>query len=404
MKIWQQISICIAAALLASLPGQVALAASVTGRLSTEVEWYDDAQGDSALPVYQYLQLNANDLAAKGIDFKGYGRISDDINNEIEAESRLYYAYFEKNDLFQDLDLKLGRQFVSTTAGASLMDGLSLDYGKSDAFTLSLFGGGDVAYYSGYSADDLILGSEIGSRLFDRIDLSLSYVQKWDDGDLAKELFGLELDYDVNKRLNLYSETQFDYLSESVSYFLGGASYQASEALNLRTEYLYSLPVFSATSIYSVFAVSEYEEVMAELNYRLGVGLYAFGRVSREIYPEFADATLVEAGLEKVRTDKCSGYLSGVFREDRDGQDLKGLKVHGAYLFTPQIQAGVGAEVNVLQRRLEDDSDETTSCRYWADVTGYITEALNVQAKIERVNSDLWDVYNRGRVRLNFLF
>ena len=58
----------------------------------------------------------------------------------------------------------------------------------------------------------------------------------------------------------------------------------------------------------------------------------------------------------------------------------------------------------MLQRRLEDDSDDTTSARYWADVTGYITKKINVQAKIERVDSDLWDYYNRGRVRLNISF
>ena len=74
-----------------------------------------------------------------------------------------------------------------------------------------------------------------------------------------------------------------------------------------------------------------------------------------------------------IRTNKFSGYLSGVWRDDKDGQDLKGFKVRGAYLFNQYIQAGVGAEVDVLQRRLEDDSDDTTSARYWADVTGYIS-------------------------------
>jgi hypothetical protein len=34
----------------------------------------------------------------------------------------------------------------------------------------------------------------------------------------------------------------------------------------------------------------------------------------------------------------------------------------------------------------------------------FITKAINVQAKVERIESDLWDYYNRGRIRLNVLF
>jgi hypothetical protein len=57
----------------------------------------------------------------------------------------------------------------------------------------------------------------------------------------------------------------------------------------------------------------------------------------------------------------------------------------------------------VIERRLEDD-DETTSSRVWVDGTAYVNRTVNVQAKVERIESDLWDEYYRGRVRLNILF
>ena len=404
MKVWHRWTVCMAAMLLALMPAVDALAASISGRSSTEIEWYDDADGDTAMPAYQYLMLNIRDIDGDGLNFRGYGRLADDIKNEVDVESRLYYGYFEKKNVIDDLDLRLGRQFISTTAGASMMDGLYLDYNNLGPLKLTLFGGGDVAYYSGYSADDLMLGGEISGKFFDSLDLGLSYVQKRDSGDLAKELFGLDVDYDFQNVLNLYGEVQFDYLSNRISYFLGGAKYRPNDTWGLRAEYLYSLPVFSATSIYSVFAVAEYEEIMAELTYRIATGLHAFGRMTREIYPDYSDANVFEAGIEKIRTRNFSGYLTGVFRDDEDGQDLKGFKARAAYLFNSYVQAGVGLEVDVLDRRIDDEDDETTSSRYWADVTGYITKKVNVQAKFERVESDLWDYYNRGRVRLNILF
>jgi len=204
--------------------------------------------------------------------------------------------------------------------------------------------------------------------------------------------------------LSIYSETQFDYLSNCVSYFTFGAQYHKDSRWTLRAEYLYSLPVFSATSIYSVFAASEYEEAMLEYTYQLDVGLRAFGRYTREMYEDYSDANVYELGLEKIRTNRCAGYITGVYRDDEDGQDLRGFKVYGSYLLTSMFQAGLGVNLDVLERRLDDDADETTAKRYWADLTAYITKKVNVEAKVERVESDLYDYYNRGRVRLNILF
>lgn len=407
---WQRMLICTAVVWLACWPAGTAQAASVSGRASTVVEWFDDAREDTAVPLYQYLLLNVRDIGGKGYDFRGYGRLGDDLNDKVDAKSRLYFAYVEKKGLLNEaLDFRLGRQFISTTAGASLMDGLRLDYGFLGNYKLSVFGGGDVAYYEGYNAKDVIAGSEIAGRFLDSLDLGLSYVQKWDSGNISHQLIGFDAEYDFRNTLYLYSETQYDYLSDRVSYFLGGGKYHLNENWTARVEYLYSLPVFAATSIFSVFAVDEYEEIMGELTYKIALGWRTFGRYTREIYQEFADANVYEAGVEKIRTERFAGYLTGVYRDDADGQDLRGFKIYGNWLFTPYLQAGAGANVDVLERELnffndEGDADETTAKRYWVDATATLTKTVNVQAKVERVESDLWDHYNRGRVRLNILF
>ncbi len=411
MNKWQRLTLIHLALLVVvgMLCSQAVAANTITGRASTVFEWFDDPNGDAATPVYQYLQFNALDIAGKGWDFRGYARAASDLSNKIDADSRLYYAYIQKKGLAEGLDLKLGRQFMSTSAGASLMDGISLDYvlpfAQKIPLSFSLYGGGDVSYYSNYNEEDLIFGGELNGKFFGSLDAGLSYIQRWGDGELANEIFGLDLDYDYKNLLNLYSETQYDYLTDSISYFLAGANYHQSNKWSVRAEYLYSLPVFSSTSIYSVFAVNEYEEMMAELNYRIAAGLKAFGRLTYEMYPDFDNAVVAEAGIEKIRTDRISGYLSGVLREDGDGgQDLIGAKVRARYMINQMFQAGVGAEIDVLQRRIEDDRDDTLSSRYWLDLTAYLTKKVNVEAKIERSKSDLWNEYYEGRVRLNILF
>jgi hypothetical protein len=326
------------------------------------------------------------------------------LADEDDVDSRLYYAYIEKNDLLEDLDLKFGRQFISTTAGASIMDGLHLDYTGLEAFDITLFGGGDVAYYEGYNAKDLIGGVEIRRTFFDELNVGLSYLQKWDESELANEIFGLDLDYDFADALYLYSETQFNYLADTVSYFLGGAKIHQSENWSLRAEYLYSLPVFSSTSIYSVFAVDEYEELFFEYERRLGNGWRMFVNYALEMYEEDSDASVYEAGIEKIRTGRFYGYLSGVWREDPDGQDLAGAKAYFGANVNQKLRFGLGAHLDVMERYLDDDQDETTNTRIWADGTYTFNRKVNLQAKVERIESDLWDDYYRGRFRVNIRF
>jgi len=403
MNAWQRMLFCAAAGLLALWSAGDALAASVSGRASTVLEWYDTAEEDTAVPFYQYLLLNVKDIDGNGLNFRGYGRLADDLADEDKIDSELYYGYLEKKDILENLDFRLGRQFISTTAGASLMDGLKLDYGLLDTYKLSLFGGGDVSYYEGYNAKDLLVGAEISGRFIKTLDLGLSYLQKWEESELTHELIGFDFDYDYRDALNLYSETQYSWLTDEVTYFIFGAKYHQDPKWSLRAEYLYSLPVFSSTSIYSVFAVSEYQEALAELNYNFGKGLRAYARYIREINDEVADANVYEAGIEQIRTARFAGYLAGTSRDDSDGQDLNGFKVYASYLFNQYFDAGLGAHVDVMERRLDDD-DETTNSRLWADATVHVNKKVNVQGKVERVESDLWDEYYRGRVRLNILF
>ncbi len=412
MRVWQNFVLGILLVPLAMGLACPVQATEIHGRASTVVEWYDNADEDTAIPIHQYLQFSLIDIADSGYNFKVYGRLADDIENEVDIDSRLYYAYLEKRDLFDGLDFRLGRQFITTTAGASVVDGLNIDYSFMENYHVKLYGGGDVTYFDGYNVDSNgIWGLEVGGFFLDKdLDVNLSYLQKWYDGVLSMELIGFDASYDLNGKLWIYNDSQWDYLSDRLSYELVGAKYRFDGPFTLRLEYLYSLPVFSSTSIYSVFAVEEYEEILAEATWMMKPGLQTFARLTRELYDEFDDANVFELGVEKMRTDKFSGYISGIVRQDEDGQDMHGIKMLAAYRFRPDFEAGVGLEVDVLEREIayfdtdDTDQDETTSTRAWVYGSYDFTDKISLDAKFERVESDLWDYYNRGRLRLNLLF
>jgi hypothetical protein len=391
-------------ALLVGVSSAAAADFHLSGKSSSVLEWYDNPDGDRAVPLYQYLLLNASNLGIDGLDFRGYGRLSGDPTGNTDADSRLYYAFLEKEGLFGRLDARLGRQFLATTAGATVLDGLDLTLRDLGPLAFEVFGGGDVSFDEDYSADDLVWGAQVNGAFPGHLDLGLSYLQKWDGSELTQELAGFDGNFTYRAMFDAYTEVQFNVLANAVSYFLGGARYYRSPRWSLQTEYLYSLPVFDSTSIYSVFAVEEYEELSGQFQYNLARGLRAFAQYTRELYDEFADANVYEVGIERTRVARFSGYLVGTYRDDADGQDLRGVKARAAYRFTDRVEAGVGANLDVLERWLQEDDDTTTSQRYWADSTVYLTRSVSLQAKVERIKSALYDYYYGGRVRLNVLF
>ncbi len=396
--------------LLIFLPAKGSLATTVSGKASTALEFYENVLGETAVPFYQYLNLNIRDIAEKGYSFRSYGRLAKDLANEDDVESRLYYAYIEKRDFIKDnLDVRLGRQFISSAAGASLLDGIVLKapydgLGKRIKFTF--FGGGDLGYYSDYQEQDLILGLEATSEVYENFNIGLSTVQKWNSGDMTYEIFGGNLDYRIPGHLHVYTDLQYNWLKAEFSEILAGLKFHGNPHWSLRAEYIHSIPIFSANSIYSAFDTSEYEEVMAEATYKLDQGLQAFGRYTRELYKDYDDANVYEMGIEKIRTrtKRISGYLSVEIRDDDDGQNEEGVKFHVGYLVQRYLNVGVGAHYNVIERRLDDENDELTSGRYWFDTSFYLNKKMNLQFKLERLEDEVYGSSFRGRLRFNVKF
>ncbi|MGA1862320.1 hypothetical protein OWM07_05510 [Deferribacter thermophilus] len=284
------------------------------------------------------------------------------------------------------------------------MDGLYLKLKNIKSFSFKLFGGGDVKYDENYSADDLIFGGEVSGDFFSKkLHLALSYVIKLDGAYITKELAGFEAEYEIPNIIRFYNETQYNLINENISYNLIGFRYFRNPKWSLTMEYLYSLPVFETTSIYSVFAVDEYEEFYTELTYNFTDSIHTYFTYTREFYEEYSDANVYEIGIEKLRTNKFKGYAALTYRDDEDGGDLKGVKLFGSYFFHRYADVGAGIHYDIVERSLED-YDDTTSKRYWIVVTSYFTKKIYTDVKLERIESARYDYYDSAKFKLNIIF
>ncbi|MFU8768689.1 MAG: acyloxyacyl hydrolase, partial [Desulfotignum sp.] len=103
-----------------------ASAATVSGRSSTMLEWYDDPDGNGALPAYQYLLLNARNIKDTDVTFRFFGRLGTDLNDNVDVDNRLYYAYAEKRGINDRFDIKLGYMHYSNADIKSPNDGIDI--------------------------------------------------------------------------------------------------------------------------------------------------------------------------------------------------------------------------------------------------------------------------------------
>lgn len=377
-------------------------AGKVSGRLSSVVEFYENPDGESETPLMLYGYLNAEELGdTKGLNFRGYGRLGSEDESK---ESRLYYGFLEKKDLAEGLDAKLGRMFITNTAaGVKTIDGFDLAYKPIDLIKLQAFYGGHVTYDDDYKGGNTSTGFEARFGGDEPFNGAVSYYQQRDESDLALELLGLDLYYDVRRLIEFTYEAQYNNLRQEVSYLFLEANYYRSRDYQFRLNYLFDRPVFESTSIYSVFAVDKYEEVVAELSYNFDMDLRGVFRYTREFYETGSDADVYEAGIEKFGHDALNYYLIATYRNDPDGQDLKGFKTSVDYKFDKLFEPAIGLSYDVLERRKELD-ERTTSTRIWASVRSEITNEFSMEAKVETAESDLYNHFNYGRIQANYRF
>src|SRR5512138_2553226 len=153
------------------LPDAYGAAFTVKGELRTVLESYDDPEGDAAAPLYQYFRLTMEDGPDAAQAVRLYGRLADDLADEMDVRSRLYFAYYERRGLWGNTDLRIGRQWVTTVAGSPIVDGVYVKHRMPGTLSLALFGGGWVTVDDDLS-NDTVWGFVVGEDFWPKVELS----------------------------------------------------------------------------------------------------------------------------------------------------------------------------------------------------------------------------------------
>jgi hypothetical protein len=179
--------------------------------------------------------------------------------------------------------------------------------------------------------------------------LDLSYYLTYDENDLAKELVGLSGSKRFARYGELYTRLRYDVLSEVFGeiQFGGRSAYFPKVVLN--AEYFRSIPVFEATSIFSVFAVDRYQEMLLRADYDLTPKVTLNGEYRNESYGGGDKANAGEAGVRYRPVNGVTVYGAGIWRVGTGG-NLAGFELSGECVVKKDFLVAAGIQRDSFRR------------------------------------------------------
>lgn len=387
------------------LSASSAMAMELHGRSSTQLQWFNNYFDDKQqVEIGQYLSASLTKIDADNkLSIEGYGRLTQDLKNGEGLQGRLYYLYANYRDLYDKVDLRLGRQFINYSAGTALIDGGKVDLKNVGPVGFSVMGGRNVIYdlyNESTSSGDYVLGMSAYLYDFKDTDLDISWYHKMVNDEEALDIVGASFKQYLFNQIKLYGNTRYDVASEVFGEVLAGVSYFPLENLILTAEYYQSYPTFDATSIYSVFAVNRYQEGVFKADYRINKMFSVNAGYTRQDYDEgTSNVYVIGTGIRPMDTLRLN--LNYDFISGYDGNQ-HGAVIDAEYEAMKDLKLGAGFQYNV--DKYDELTGEVIGRSYWGGARYQLNKTMSFNARIENNNNSHYKEDWRGRVAFNLDF
>ncbi len=386
-----------------------AAAAELHGQSSTQYLWFNDIfTGKERAELAEYLNVSVTKIDSEGrLTINGSGRgtyeLRDAGDGTKDLKGRLYYLYADYRNLADRIDLRIGRQFVNYAAGSALVDGGMIELKNAGPVAFSVMGGRYVFFDlngEGGTSDDKVFGMAAYLQGVKGTDAEISYFVKSDKDGTAREQMGYSFKQYVLDFMKVYTNGRYDLVSQVFSEVLFGAKYYPTADLVVTAETYQSYPTFDATSIYAVFAVSQYRENLLRADYTITekIGLNA-GYTWQDYDGD--DANVFEIGgrflpIDRLRInvnyDKRNGY----------GGKLNGYAVEAFFDQSKQLELSAGVHHDVYER--DRSTGQETASKYWIGAKYQIEKNISALARIEDNVNARYNHDKQGRMVLNYSF
>ena len=382
---------------------------------STQYLWYTDPfKDDDRSDLVQYLKIGASKIDEAGrFSAFGYGRVSQQFGSETDVLlgddedplGRLYFLYVNYSLPEQRGDIRLGRQYVAVGAGAGTIDGIRVDVRNLGPVVVSTFGGYYVRYAETedyVSSGNYLVGVSAGASFFPGNNLDVSYLWKFDDGDIIREMLGVHADQIILGKAKGYVDWRYDVLHGANSEFLaGGTIFLLPGLMTVTGEYFSSYPTFDADTIYTVFAVTRYWEALGRVNYIVSSQITLYGSYTHSDYDgPTADTGTIGITASPERIPNLKGNASCDVRSGYPG-DLTGFRISADYTYEKALLAA-GITYDVFQR--DSMAEDFTAKKYWVGGSYEFRENMTAKLRVENTVTRKFANEFQGRASVDIRF
>jgi hypothetical protein len=223
---------------------------------------------------------------------------------------------------------------------------------------------------------------------------------KLDNDGVARDQVGASFKHYLLNSLKLYGNTRFDIPSETFSEVLAGVKYYPRADLVLTGEWYQSYPTFDSTSIYSVFAVSRYQEGVFKVDYSINDMISVNAGYSRQVF-EGDDADVFEVGCRIRPIENLNVTLNYDHRNGYGGR-LNGGIADVSYDINKQFEIAGGIHFDVYER--DRVTGQETARKYWFGSKYKINDKMSASVRVEdNVNARYKEDWS-GRTAFNYDF
>lgn len=164
---------------------------------------------EQVAPIYQYLELNADNFSIEGLSFHAYGwgrhDLSDSDYFSDQNAGELLYAYLDYVAPNSTLRARLGRQYVFSGIANDAIDGLWLKGSLGAYFSADGYAGQPVGLSTTNGRDgDSIFGGRIAHHNQSLYEVGVSYKATNNDSDTAESMLGFDLAFALPMNANFY--------------------------------------------------------------------------------------------------------------------------------------------------------------------------------------------------------
>jgi len=319
-------------------------AQSLNMRFSTQVygwERADSINSDSKTAHLRSYQNLLIDASKDKWSFNTLVQTDADLMNKIGKgfDYRFYNLYIKGSNLFNVLDVKLGRQYLFSGVGTGAMDGLHLKLkaGEHKEYQFTVFGGsitGTDYEFSGYApfSENSIYGGNFSYYGIRDFYASVSYINRHKKPEPytairydslfnpyqtvistdspEDQLMGIDLNYTYNKRHYFFGKLYYDINNEKLYRGDFNANLLVTDNLRFTGFYSYHQPQIRYNSIFSTFAQSEYQEAGGGVDYTLKNGINIYGKISDVFYTD-ENSIKLQAGFSHPSYGLSYTHYSG---------------------------------------------------------------------------------------------